>query len=814
VKKISFRRLRILCSRISGALAFCLAALVSVAPLQAGYWWRNVPVFGGGYVTGVIYNQGNGDLYLRTNVGGVYRWNPSTGEWIALLDTIGQDELYFAYVLSLAADPINPQRIYVAVGGYLASWAGNGAVLVSTNHGSSWSQVDLPFAIGGNDEGSMTGERLQVDANLPSTLWLASQSAGLWRSQDFGRTWSQMTGLTQSNLNFIRLDSASSAAGTACQRMFVGANTTSGNIWMSSNGGQTWSAVSGQPGAYYPMHCALAGNLFYVDYSTSDATDPNSATAGSLWRYNSANGTWANLSPPNGSYGFGGFCVDPQNSTALMVGTMDNYSPGNEIYRSVNGGSTWKGVLRSGTIDGTEAPYTESPYFAFQNWISDIEINPRKSNEAIFVTGFGVYMTENLTRADAGQNVVWGFQDRGMEETVVVGLASPSSGPHLLTALADLGGFRYDDFNTSPSNGDYSPFFPTSSSIDFAEGNPSLVARSHTRNYVGDSGPRGSYSQDGGRTWIRFPSEPSGAADSGVVAVAADGSRIVWTPAGEGPFYSTATGAGTYYSTDFGSTWLASAGLPNDLAPVADRVNSKKFYGYDAVNGAAYVSADGGVHFARTATGLPTFPSYNLSGANLKAVFGQEGNLWLTGAAGGLWRSVDSGAGFARVPGVGSAFQVGFGMAAPRQDYPAIFLVGTVGGVYGIFQSDDQGNSWTRINDDQHEFGTVYTLTGDPRMYGRVYVGTGGRGTVYADPASPAPASLQVSRAARMLNFQCLSEPGFDYIVMRATNLLAGGNSNLWDDVATNAGTGGVLTFTNTIDEAEQFFRVRVQLPQ
>src|SRR5262249_26316386 len=160
----------------------------------------------------------------------------------------------------------------------------------STDRGHSWSQVNLPFAVGGNDDGGMTGERLQVDSNLPSTLYLASQSAGLWRSQDYGLHWSQLTGVTQTNLNFIRPDPGSSGPGTACQRIFVSANTTASNLWISANGGQTWSAISGQPAAYYPMRCALAGNRFYVSYSTSDTREPNYATAGSVWRYNLTNG--------------------------------------------------------------------------------------------------------------------------------------------------------------------------------------------------------------------------------------------------------------------------------------------------------------------------------------------------------------------------------------------------------------------------------------------------------------------------------------------------------------------------------------------
>ena len=52
----------------------------------------------------------------------------------------------------------------------------------------------------------------------------------------------------------------------------------------------------------------------------------------------------------------------------------------------------------------------------------------------------------------------------------------------------------------------------------------------------------------------------------------------------------------------------------------------------------------------------------------------------------------------------------------------------------GFFRSDDAGSTWQRINDDRHQFGFTGQITGDPRTYGRVYVGTGGRGILYGDP--------------------------------------------------------------------------------
>src|SRR5690242_21794513 len=79
-----------------------------------------------------------------------------------------------------------------------------------------------------------------------------------------------------------------------------------------------------------------------------------------------------------------------------------------------------------------------------------------------------------------------------------------------------------------------------------------------------------------------------------------------------------------------------------------------------------------------------------------------------------------------------------------------MYLVGTVGGVAGVFRSDDGSNSWVRINDDQHQFGNIGgAITGDPRIYGRVYLGTNGRGIFYADRVggtpSPTPSASRSS---------------------------------------------------------------------
>jgi xyloglucan-specific exo-beta-1,4-glucanase len=115
---------------------------------------------------------------------------------------------------------------------------------------------------------------------------------------------------------------------------------------------------------------------------------------------------------------------------------------------------------------------------------------------------------------------------------------------------------------------------------------------------------------------------------------------------------------------------------------------------------------------------------------------GRPGDLWLAAGNGLLYHSTDGGKTFTQVTSVGTVATLGFGKAAPGASYPAIYLTGIVGGEQGIFQSVDEGGSWVRINNDTQQYAWIgQTITGDPNVFGRVYLGTNGRGILYAGPA-------------------------------------------------------------------------------
>jgi hypothetical protein len=270
-----------------------------------------------------------------------------------------------------------------------------------------------------------------------------------------------------------------------------------------------------------------------------------------------------------------------------------------------------------------------------------------------------------------------------------------------------------------------SPSF-AAQSLDFAELSANFIVR--VGNVDKGANPnvnRVGFSFDSGANWFQASSEPGGVSGAGTVAAAANASRVVWAPAGVVPQVSTTNG----------SSWTASIGVPAGAIVAGDRVNPSRFY---AISGTTfYASTDGGLHFAATAaTGLP-------SPAKLKAVPGREGDIWLAGGTEGglygIWHSTNGGASFTRLSNVQEADNIGFGKAASGKNYPALFTSAQINNVRGIYRSDDAGVSWVRINDASHQFGsTGGAITGDPRVFGRVYVGTNGRGIIVGQPATTA----------------------------------------------------------------------------
>lgn len=787
----------------------------TLTPVATGpYLWKSVRTgASGGFIVDVVFNPKQKDLiYAKTDMGGVYRWNPGDGTWTQLMNWVGAEQWGLTGAEAIATDPVDPNRLYIAGGTYTNSWdPNNGAILRSTDKGETFEITPMPFKMGGNMPGRGMGERLAVDPNQNSILYFgAREEKGLWKSIDSGVTWNKVENFpdlgpyaqdpndtTSDYLNhsigipWVVFDPASGTAGSPSKTIYVGvAQNASGkpNLYRSTDAGATWEPVPGQPtctaagnivsctgGAtwdmskkgddgtlqwtttgYLPHQGKLDSNgTLYVTYS--NFAGPYNGNVGDVWKFEPSSATWTMISPIPGSkaptdlwWGYGGLAVDLQHPGTLVVSTVNSWWPEGNLFRTTDGGKSWiAGWEWNGypnrtirwTMDISTAPWLNlgvtkpvppDPAIKVGWMMEGMAIDPFNSERMMYGTGATLYGTTDLTNWDKGKPFTIKNMAVGMEETSVLGLVSPPTGTaHLFSVVGDVGGWRHDELDVAPSVSYVVPYSGTNNDIDFAEGKPEFLVRVGTGKSTASPAYHGSaFTFDSGKTWFQGNSDPAADKGGGTVAAAADASRVVWA--------SSDSSVPVSYSTDNGNAWKPSANIPNGAVVASDRVNATKFYGLGG--GKFWVSTDGGATFtASAAPGLPT-------SGKIKAVFGKEGEVWLSGGSQGnggsttcsecgLWRTIDSGATFTKVSGVSKAEAIGFGKGKTDGAPPAVFISGIVGDVHAVFRSDDSGAQWTKITDDKHQFATIQTLTGDPRIHGRVYLGTNGLGILYGDLA-------------------------------------------------------------------------------
>ncbi|WP_229258299.1 WD40/YVTN/BNR-like repeat-containing protein [Duganella rivi] len=624
------------------------------------------------------------------------------------MDWVSDKDTGLLGIESLAIDPSSPNKLYLSAGvAYLNG--GASAILKSDDYGQTFKRIDVTsqFKIHGNGMGRGNGEKLQVDPRNGKILYVGTRANGLFKSTDEGLTWHRLDGLdvtttnNKNGISFVLLDGG---------KIFVGVSRYGDNMYVSSDGGQTFSLMPGGPGKLMPGRAVAANGKLVVTFAQgagphADKAKGEGLEEGGVWQYDIASGRWTDISPPlNRAYS--GITVDPGNPQRMIVSTISHYQMrggiGDQFYETLDGGKSWNSIVANGVqIDSNGVSWIAG---SFIHWTASIEFDPFDTRRLMVVSGNGVFVSTDIHAAKP----VWKFEDRGLEESVPLNLVSIPGGP-LISAIGDYDGFRHTDVTQySPI---HTPTMGTTWGLDYAALNPKVVARAGTAMYI---------SHDMGVTWAKTASMNG---VKGQLALSADGKVIVHCPEN-----STTC----YRSIDEGKAWNEVTGLNTQRGrAVADPINPLKFYAL--ADDRLLLSTDAGASFAPTAAVLPS-PRGSKA---VRAVPGREGDVWVALYDGGLVRSSDSGASFTGVAGVSYAAAVGFGKAAPGASYPTVYIWGEVGGVRGVYRSTDSGASWLRINDDQHQYGgpgDAQFVVGDMNTFGVVYMSTAGRGIVFGKP--------------------------------------------------------------------------------
>lgn len=685
--------------------------------------YGQVAIGGGGFVTGIISTCEPGLFYARTDVGGAYRWDNDAQQWISLSYEISEDDKGLLGIDGIAVDPQNAANVYLIAGTSYFSNAKT-CIMVSHDYGAHFKQIDVgdKIKVHGNGMGRGNGERIAVDPNNSDIIYCGGRTGGMIRSTDGGETWETVASFpvnstkNENGINIITFDGSKSADGKTT-RIYAGVSESkTDNIYYSDDAGETWNVLPGideKAQKFMPQRFDLdsKGNL-YVSYGNHEG--PWNSTQGTLYKFNADAGTSEEIQVVN--WTVGDIVIDPTNDDNMVLVTSEvwteqpNGAFGDKFFRTTDGGETWENLDGKYTMSTNGMDWI---YNAAIHWCSSLAMDSGDSNRILVNSGNGIFACDNIW----DESPEFYFEAKGIEEVVPEDIVSYKDYP-LVSAIGDYDGFTHEDIFTSGER--HTRQIGSTTSIAIAALDHNIWVK------VGgdESNQLLCYSTDGGKNWTDITSSPEEGKVyyKGKVALTADGSALIWSPSNSNY---------TYRTEDWGSTWEKVEGIigSQGVYLIGDPVN--KDYVYGCANSILYVSSDGGKSFKRKFDTMSTYK-------RMAVAPDIEGTVYIPGGGSGLLKTTDHGENITLVNGLKFCEAVGLGKPKNDGDPYVIYVWGTPkdSDVKGIYMSEDEGETWVRVNDDLHQFGGTGNgefVVGDMNVYGRCYMSTVGLGIAYCD---------------------------------------------------------------------------------
>lgn len=804
-----------------------LMLLLNCTPIFAAndssdnYTWDNLKLGNYCWMSGmVIHPKDSSLIYVRTDVGGLYRYNPqSTGEnglpqacwdikdhqWTQLLDGYNKAGKYVYGVHAVAVDPNDTNVVYAAYG-YQGQedLYGKTDIIKSTDKGNTWSRMRISEKAGysttnniiycGNDSISRTSpESLIVDPENSKVIYFGTQNDGLWRTLDGGQSWEQIASVptddpTASGDSSWRIATNSGGVEQVYlpdDNQIVDTNgvTRSKNIYLSvwghgvyksTDGGDTFELIPNSPIAPYQIQLVKgsteANDKLYVSSQKRTYRATGVTVDGGFWVYK--NGSWTDLSKRFNYHGnnnpkaFGAFMIDSRDSSKIYV-TSAPWTNYTYMWKTLVGELFWTDPVQinQGSVmlqDPANLNNVWYPGAAHLGYIKDISSYSQTNDwEPIQDYNYGTVAlssTGDPMPVNPGRYI---YADNGIEGLVCGKIVSVptavgvDASPLVLINMMDHGLRVQEEYNRLELVS--KPKVTTGGGIDFCEEHPNYVFRTGTSgNIDGLEYGMAGYSENYGRinsAGSNF-TEVNWNDDLRIVDCAVGAEFIsdknypvlmVVSPGHHGADNSGVAkgyGEGVYRSLDGGQSWqIMSAVAPlssnrtqdlcNNRYIASDRVNPSTFY-YLGGDQKLYITRDNGDTWYAVECGVNGAPS--AFGTNMiKAIPGVEGGLWVKGSDGFVYATYNFGSSWEKIS-ANSIVAFGFGKGNGFSNNPAVYILGVVDGVRAIYISNDLGNTWTRISPEEESFSIdVVDIAGDRNTYGRVFVATGGRGTLYGD---------------------------------------------------------------------------------